>query len=106
LNYAAVALSQTSKNGATYGIVPPGANTDTNSWMQIGDSWVKIEVLGSRACINLNSIDAATLQRLPIFQNSQSSTELLAAIMTGVLREIRLRPTCKIRLLQYALSSL
>lgn len=78
LNYAAVALSQTSNNGSTYGIVPPGPDTDANGWMQIGDSWVKIEVLDTGACINLNTVDAATLERLPVFQNN---TDLVAAIM-------------------------
>src|ERR1051326_3809281 len=45
IEYAASALSQTSSNGATYDIVPPGPDTDANGWMQVGDGWVKIDVM-------------------------------------------------------------
>src|SRR6476659_7167762 len=34
VSYAASALAQTSSNGATYGTVPPGPDTDSNGWMQ------------------------------------------------------------------------
>src|SRR5205809_1023477 len=45
IEYAASALSQTSANGATYGTVPPGPDTDSNGWMQVGDAWVKIDAV-------------------------------------------------------------
>ncbi len=76
--YAASALSQTSANGATYGIVPAGPDTDTNGWMQVGDSWVKIDVMDTAGMIDLNTVDQATLQRLPVFKDNP---DLTAAIV-------------------------
>ncbi len=75
--FAASALAKTSSNGATYGVVS-GSEFDANGWMQIGDSWVKFDVTDTAGMINLNSADAATLQKLPVFKDN---TELVAAIM-------------------------
>ena len=76
--YAASALSQTSANGATYGIVPPGPDTDSNGWMQVGDGWVKIDAVDTAGMININTVDQATLQRLPVFRDNP---DLTAAII-------------------------
>ena len=38
VNYAMAALAQTSKNGATYGVVPPSGDTDSNGWRKMGDA--------------------------------------------------------------------
>ncbi|HZP82267.1 MAG TPA: helix-hairpin-helix domain-containing protein [Chthonomonadaceae bacterium] len=78
LNYAMSALAQTSNSGATYGIVPPGPETDTNGWMPVGDAWVKIEVTDTGGLINLNTVDQATLQRLPVLRDQP---DLVAAIL-------------------------
>ena len=74
--FAASALAKTSSNGATYGVVN-GSEFDANGWMQIGDSWVKFDVTDTAGMINLNSADAATLQKLPVFKDN---AELVAAI--------------------------
>ena len=68
--YAASALAQTSANGATYGIVPTGPDTDSNGWMQVGDASVKIDAVDTCGLININTIDETTLERLPVFQDN------------------------------------
>ena len=70
VSYAASALAQTSANGATYGIVPPGPDTDSNGWMQVGDGWVKIDAVDSGGLINLNTVTQATLLQLPVFRDN------------------------------------
>ena len=70
MNYATSALAQTSNNGSTYGIVPPLPDTDSNGWAQMGDAWVKIEVIDTGAFLNLNSVDLPTLQRMPVFRDN------------------------------------
>lgn len=67
VNYAMSALGQISSNGYTYGIVPPGPDTDANGWMPVGDAWVKIDVIDTAACININNASAATLERMSVF---------------------------------------
>jgi type II secretory pathway component PulK len=74
LYYAASALAQTSANGATYGVVPAGPDTDSNGWMQVGDGWVKIDVIDTAGLINLNTVDQPTLQRLPVFRDNPDVT--------------------------------
>ncbi len=78
LSYAASALAQTSANGATYGIVSAGPDTDSNGWMQIGDAWVKIDAVDTESMININTVDQATLMRLPVFTDNP---DLVAAII-------------------------
>ncbi len=70
MNYAMSAIAQTSNNGASYGIVPPLPDTDSNGWAQMGDAWVKIEVIDTGAFLNLNSVNLATLQRMPVFRDN------------------------------------
>lgn len=89
LLYAASALSQTSSNGATYGIVPPGPDTDSNGWMNVGDAWVKIDVIDTAGLLNLNSADQATLQRLPVFADNP---DLIAAIIDWRTPETQMLP--------------
>ena len=78
VNYAMAALSQTSNNGATYGIVSPLPDTDSNGWAEFGDVWVKVEAIDTGAFININSVTQATLQSLPIFQDNP---DLVAAVI-------------------------
>ena len=78
LQYAASALSQTSANGATYGIVPAGPDTDSNGWMQVGDGWVKIDAIDTAGLINLNSVDQTVLAKLPVFRDNP---DIAAAIV-------------------------
>lgn len=78
VNYAMSALAQTSGNGSTYGIVPPLPDTDANGWAQLGDAWVKIETIDTGACINLNTVTQATLQKIPVFQDNP---DLAAAVI-------------------------
>ena len=68
--YAASALANTSNNGATYGVVTASGDTDANGWKQIGEAWVKIDVVDSGAAISLNGATLATLQRLPVFTDN------------------------------------
>src|SRR5262249_34412519 len=70
LNYALSAMAQVSNNGATYAILPQSADTDANGWRSIGDLWVKTEVVDTASCLDINSADVATLERLPIFQSN------------------------------------
>ena len=76
--YAASSLANSSSNGATYGIVQKTGDTDANGWRQIGEAWVKIEVVDSAASLSLNGADLATLQRFPVLKDSP---ELVAAIL-------------------------
>ncbi len=78
LNYALSALAQTSNNGATYGVIPPVADTDANGWMPVGDAWVKIEAVDTAGLINLNTADEATLRRLPTLSDQE---DLITAIL-------------------------
>ncbi len=79
LNYALGALSATSNNGAMYGIVPPNPEADANGWWQIGDAWVKVEVVDTASRLDLNSVTAATLESWPVFQ---TNTDLAEAIVS------------------------
>ncbi|MBC7527018.1 MAG: general secretion pathway protein GspK, partial [Chthonomonadaceae bacterium] len=76
--YAASSLANSSSNGATYGIAQKTGDTDANGWRQIGEAWVKIEVVDSAASLSLNGADLATLQRFPVLKDSP---ELVAAIL-------------------------
>jgi DNA uptake protein ComE-like DNA-binding protein len=78
LNYALAALGQTSNNGGTYGVVPADPTTDANGWMQIGNTWVKIEVMDTAGLMNLNTVTQATLQNLPVLSNQP---DLVSAIL-------------------------
>lgn len=72
LNYAMCALASTSNNGWNYGIVPTPPDADANGWMQIGDAWVKMDVVDTGAMISLNGASATTLERITFFnQNPQ-----------------------------------
>ncbi len=77
LNYAMAALSQTSNYGGTYGIVPPAPTADSNGWWQIGDCWVKLEVVDTGSLINLNTVSAATLQTFPVFQQDPNLAQAI-----------------------------
>ncbi len=78
LTYAATALAQTSNNGARYGVVTPDSDVDANGWLQVGDAWIKIEVTDTASGINLNTVTAATLQKMPLFT---SNPDVAAAII-------------------------
>lgn len=80
LLYTMYALQQSSSNNVNYGVVQPGSDVsvDANGWWQLGDAWVKVDVVDTGACINLNAATAATLNQLPVFQ---SNPDLVAAIL-------------------------
>ncbi len=80
LLYAMYALEQSSSNNVNYGVVQPGSDisVDSNGWWQLGDAWVKVSVVDTGACINLNAATAATLNQMPVFQNNP---DLVAAIL-------------------------
>jgi len=78
MNYAATALTQTSNYAATYGNIPSNSDTDANGWMQIGDAWVKFEIMDTSGCININTATTAMLNRIPVFTNNP---DLVPAIM-------------------------
>ena len=75
--YAASALAKSSDNGVTYGVVS-GTDFDSKGWMQVGDAWVKFDVIDTGGLINLNSVDATTLSRIPVFKNN---SDLAACII-------------------------
>jgi type II secretory pathway component PulK len=75
--YAASELQQYSNNGFTYGTLPSSSTNDANGWMQVGDAQVKIDVVDTAALLNINTVTAATLQMMPVFQNNP---DLVAAI--------------------------
>lgn len=77
VNYAMAALAQTSKNGGTWGVIPPSEETDGNGWRRMGDAYVKIEVVDTGAFLSLNSMDKEWYQRLPIFQNNDDLVSYL-----------------------------
>ncbi len=78
IQYAMAALAQSSNNGATYGVLTPSSNTDANGWMQIGDAYVKIEVIDTGAFLSLNGADKPRLSRLPVFRDN---SDLVDAIL-------------------------
>lgn len=65
LNYALSALAKSSNNGADIGTMPTTGDFDERGWLRIGDARVKIEVIGTTSRINLNFVDAATLEKFP-----------------------------------------
>jgi type II secretory pathway component PulK len=78
LQYALASLSQTSKNGATYGVLTPTGDTDNNGWRQIGDAWVKVDVIDTGAFLSLNGTDRTQLSVLPVFKEN---SDLVDAIL-------------------------
>ena len=61
------ALGQVSLNGYTYGIYPPGPDTDANGWMPIGGAWVKVDVTDTAAFLDINNATAAQLELMTVF---------------------------------------
>ncbi len=76
-NYALAALNQTSNGGATYGIVPPDQQADSSGWWKEGDCWVKVEVESTGSMIDLNTVSAATLQVMPVFQDNPTLAQAI-----------------------------
>ncbi|MDE2126407.1 MAG: general secretion pathway protein GspK [Armatimonadetes bacterium] len=83
VDYAISSLESTSNNGATYGILQPDSSTDANGWMQIGNAWVKVDVIDTGAFIDLNSVSATTLAELPVLQQNQNLISAIVAWRTA-----------------------
>ena len=66
-NLVMTAIAQVSLNGYTYGIYPPGPDTDANGWMPIGGAWVKVDVTDTAAFLNINYVTAAQLELMTVF---------------------------------------
>lgn len=80
LLYAMYALEASSSYNVNYGVVQPGsdANVDSNGWWQLGDAWIKVDVVDTASCIDLNAATTGVLNQMPVFANNP---DLVAAIM-------------------------
>jgi len=69
MNYAAAELQQATGNGVTVPQLTQAPDTDANGWTSLGDGWYKLDLVDTGSRININTVDAATLNKLPAFQN-------------------------------------
>lgn len=76
--YAAAELQQTTAGGATLPTLTPPPDTDANGWTQLGAGWYKVEIVDTTSRVNINMADAASLAKLPVFQEDPS---LAAAVV-------------------------
>ncbi len=76
-NMVMAALGQVSLNGYTYGIFPPGPDTDANGWMPIGGAWVKVDVIDTAAFIDLNYVTATQLELMNVFQQNAPTADAI-----------------------------
>jgi type II secretory pathway component PulK len=69
VTYVAAELQQATSNGVTVPQLTQPPDTDANGWTSLGDGWYKVDIIDTSARININTVDAATLNKLPAFQN-------------------------------------
>jgi general secretion pathway protein K len=69
VNYIAAELQQATSNGVTVPQLTPPPDTDANGWTMLGDGWYKVDIIDTSSRININTVDAAALNKLPAFQN-------------------------------------
>jgi type II secretory pathway component PulK len=78
IRYAAAELQQATAGGTTPPLLTPPPDTDANGWTQLGAGWYKAEFIDTTSRVNMNMADAASLAKLPAFQEDPS---LAAAVV-------------------------
>lgn len=69
VNYAAAELLQATGSGVTIPQLTQPPDTDANGWTLLGDGWYKLDIIDTASRLNINTVDAAALNKLPAFQN-------------------------------------
>ena len=65
IQYAAASLQSATNGGCTSPQLTQPPDTDANGWTQLGDGWYKVDIVDTASRVNINTVDSATLAKLP-----------------------------------------